>query len=81
MSAFNFKELYFTEHALKRAQERGLKPSDVWAVWHHPESSRSSSTRGSFIYWRQFGNQRVEVVAKKDEKGRWLVISVWVRDL
>ncbi|BCX14624.1 MAG: hypothetical protein KatS3mg088_307 [Patescibacteria group bacterium] len=78
---FNFKGLYFTKHALERLNERGFKLSDVWAVWHNPQSSRYAASKGAYIYWRKFGNIKVEVVAKKDERGRWIVISLWAKQI
>lgn len=78
---FNFKGLYFTNHALERMNQRGLKPSEVWAVWHNPQGSRRASVRGAFIYWRDFEDIKFEVVAKKDERGKWVVISVWSRKI
>ena len=74
----SFKGLYLTNHALERARERGLKISDIWAVWHNPSGSRYASSKGAYIYWRLYGNLRVEVVAKEVDK-RWVVISVWTK--
>lgn len=80
MSAqFEFKGLFFTKHALKRLGERGLSVSDVWAVWHNPQGSKAASSKGAFVYWRVYGQKKIEVVAKKSENNHWVVISVWVR--
>jgi hypothetical protein len=78
---FHFKGLYFTKHALERLNERGFKPSDVWAVWHNPQGSRYAASKGAYIYWRKFGNIKVEVVVSKDERGRWVVISLWAKQI
>lgn len=77
----NFKGLYFTKHSLERVKERGLSVSDVWAVWRNPQGSKKASTKGAFIYWRNYEGKRIEVVAKRDERSRWVVISVWVKQL
>jgi hypothetical protein len=79
-STFSFKGLYFTKHALERTLERGLKPSDVWAVWHNPSGSRRAVSKGAFVYYKDYGEKRIEVVVSKDPKGRWVVISVWLRE-
>lgn len=76
--SYSLNGLYFTNHALERAIERGLKPSDIWAVWHNPTGSRYASSKGAFIYWRDYGDLRIEVVARKKDK-KWVVISVWSR--
>ena len=82
-----YKDLIFTNHALERMRERGIKQGDVWATWKRPDSSRYSKTKGAYIYYKTFptsprlrgagGNQKVEVVAKKNERGEWVVLSVW----
>ncbi len=77
-SIVKFRGLYFTKHALARIRERGLLVSDVWAVWHNPQGSKKASTKGAYVYWRNYKDKRVEVVARKS---RWVVISVWVRHL
>ncbi len=79
VSTASFKGLYFTKHALERAKERGLSVSDIWSVWHNPQGSKKASTKGAFIYWRNHQGKRIEVVAKKEEGSRWVIISVWVR--
>lgn len=78
-ASFEFKGLFFTKHALKRIKERGLSVSDVWAVWHNPQGSKIASSKGAFVYWRVYRDGRIEVVAKRTDNNRWVVISVWVK--
>ncbi len=63
--AIIFRGLYFTKHALDRAKERGLSVSDIWAVWHNPQVSEKASTKGAFIYWRDYQDKRIEVLLKR----------------
>lgn len=74
-----FGGVVWTNHAIKRLTERGISQSDAWATWSRPDSSRYAASRGAWIYYRKFGNQTVEVVAKKDAAGRWIILSVWSR--
>lgn len=69
----NFKGLIWTNHALQRLRERNIKQGDAWAVWSNPEKSRYNSAKGAWVYNRG----GLEVVAKKNEKGEWLILSVW----
>lgn len=70
----------WTNHALERLAERGISQSDALATFNRPEQSRSGSNeRGSWVYYRTYGNERIEVVAKKNEKGEWIILSVWSR--
>ncbi len=79
----NYKGLIWTNHALSRLRERGIKQSDAWATWSRPEQSRFAETRGAWIYYRTYknynGSFRIEVVAKQNEKKDWVVLSVWSR--
>ncbi len=75
----NFGGVIWTNHALSRLEERGIKQGDAWATWRNPEQSRYASAKGAWIYYRTYGNQKIEVVAKKNERGQWLILSVWSR--
>ena len=73
----NFGGVIWTNHALNMLAQRGISQSDAWAVWRRPDQSRKGREKGSWIYFRTFGNQKIELVAKKNEKGEWIIISVW----
>ena len=72
-----YKGLIWTKHALSRMHERGIKQGDVWATWRRPDESRHSKIKGSWVYYKTYGNQRIEVVAKENEKKEWIILSVW----
>jgi hypothetical protein len=67
----------WTNHALARLKERGVSQSDAWATWKNPDQSRRGTDRGSWVYYKTYGSERIEVVAKRNEKGEWLILSVW----
>jgi hypothetical protein len=70
--------IIWTNHALERLRERGIRQSDALATFNRPEQSRQGSNeRGSWVYYRTYGNERIEVVAKKNEQGEWIILSVW----
>lgn len=75
----NFKGLIFTNHALTRLKERNISQGDAWATWNHSDQSRYAKAKGAWIYYRTFDQKKIEVVAKKNERGEWLVLSVWDR--
>lgn len=74
----NFGGAIWTNHALQKLRERGIKQGDAWSVWRRPEQSRKGKD-GSWVYYRTFGDQKIEVVAKQNEKKEWLILSVWSR--
>ena len=75
----NFGGIIWTNHALKRLKERNIKQGDAWVTWKRPDQSRYATKKGAWIYYKTYGNQRIEVVAKKNEKKEWIVLSVWSR--
>ncbi|HTK03557.1 MAG TPA: DUF4258 domain-containing protein [Alphaproteobacteria bacterium] len=78
----NYGGIIWTNHALQRLRERNIKQGDAWATWSNPQESRKGAS-GNWVYYRTYptsgkpGNERIEVVAKKNEKGEWLILSVW----
>ncbi|MEJ2347851.1 MAG: DUF4258 domain-containing protein [Patescibacteria group bacterium] len=76
-----FGGVIWTNHALKRLKERKISQGDAWATFRRPEQSRYAKTKGAWVYYRTYGNQRVEVVAKQNEKKEWIIMSVWSRQV
>ena len=66
----------WTNHALQRLRQRNIKQGDAWATWRNPEQSRKGAS-GNWVYYRTYGNEKIEVVAKQNEKREWLILSVW----
>ena len=73
----NFGGIIWTNHALQKLSERKIKQGDAWATWRNPEQSRKARIPGAWVYYKTYGNQKIEVVAKKNEKGEWIILSVW----
>lgn len=72
-----YRELIFTNHALQRLKERGISQGDAWATFQRPDQSRYAKARGAWVYFKTFGSTKIEVVAKKNERKEWVVLSVW----
>jgi hypothetical protein len=72
-----FGGVIWTNHALARLSERGIKQGDAWATLKNPDQSRFASTKNAWVYYKTYGNQRIEVVAKQNERKEWVVLSVW----
>ena len=67
----------FTNHALQRLRERGITQSDVWYTFQHPDGQLKGNSPGSTKYYKDYGQQRIEVIAKQNEKKEWIVLSCW----
>jgi len=76
-----FGGVIWTNHAIRRMKERGISQSDAWATWSRPDQSRYATVKGAWIYYKTYGNEKIEVVAKKNERGEWLILSVWSRSV
>ncbi len=73
----NYGGIIWTNHAIQRLQERGIKQGDAWATWKRPDQSRYAATKGAWVYYKTWGNTKIEVVAKQNERKEWIVLSVW----
>lgn len=74
-----FGGVIWTNHALQRLRERGIKQGDAWATWRNPDQSRYASAKGAWIYYKTYSDRKIEVVAKQNERKEWLILSVWSR--
>jgi hypothetical protein len=81
MNSNNYGGIIWTNHALSRLSERGIKQGDAWAVWNRPDQSRYSKTQGAWIYYKTWGDTRIEVVAKQDINKKWIILSVWSKQV
>ena len=76
----HYKGLIWTNHAMERMRQRGISQGDAWATWNRPEQSYKANNYKSgeaWRYYRTWGSQKIEVVAKQNEKKEWIIISVW----
>ena len=75
----NFGGVIWTNHALDRLRDRGIKQGDAWATWRNPEQSRKGSAADTWVYYRNYNGEQIEVVAKQNERREWIILSVWSR--
>jgi hypothetical protein len=77
----SYRGVIFTNHALDRLKERGVSQAMAWATLNNPDRSRYASAKQAWIYNKTFGSHMVEVVASKNERREWVIVSVWTRPL
>lgn len=75
----HFGGVIWTNHALQRLSERGISQGDAWATFSHPGESRYAQAKGAWVFYRDYGHDRIEVVATQNEKKEWVILSVWSR--
>lgn len=71
----------WTNHALERLRERGVSQSDAFVTFNNPSQTRHASTKNAWVYYRDFKNYRLEVVAAQNERKQWVIMSVWSKPL
>ncbi len=76
----NYKGLIWTSHAIYRMRERGIKQLDAYLTWHNPEKSKYIRSKSVWVYFQNLGGRKIEVAARKNEKGQWLILSVWEKN-
>lgn len=74
-----FGGVIWTKHALSRLAERGIKQGDAWATFQRPEQSRFAKTQDAWIYYKTYGTEKIEVVAKQNDRKEWIILTVWSR--
>ena len=74
-----FKGVIWTNHALDRMRKRGIKQGDAWAAWRRPDQSRYTASKSTWVYYKTYGDTKIEVVAKQNERKEWIILSVWSR--
>ncbi len=74
-----WKGVVWTDHALQRLKERGVSMDTAFATWNNPDSKRYATAQGAWVYYKTWEKEKIEVVAKQNEKGEWVILSVWSR--
>ncbi len=73
----NYKGLIFTNHALERMQQRGVRQKDAWATWRKPDTKHFSKNQNVWVYFKDLNTRKIKIVAKQNEKKQWIALSVW----
>jgi len=77
----NYGGVIWTNHALDRMKERGVSQGDAWYTFQRPDQTRYAKANGAWVYYRSYPGEKIEVVAKKDKFGKWIILSVWSKKL
>ncbi len=75
----NYGGVIWTNHAIDRLRQRGISQGDAWATFNRPDQHRKATTRDAWISYKTYGKEKIEVVAKKNDEGKWVILSVWSR--
>ncbi len=73
----DFGGVIWTNHALARLRERGISQGDAWLAFNKPDKPNHATSRGAWNFSKIINGWKIAVVAKKNEKGEWVIMSVW----
>jgi hypothetical protein len=67
----------WTNHALERLNQRGLTQYLAKEAFIKPDTTRPGNN-GSTVYEKTYHDSLISIVAKKNERGQWLILSCWI---
>ena len=74
-----YLNLIFTNHAINRLYNRGISQEKAYEVFTHPDGQQPGKIPGSVNFYKSYGPQRIELIAKKNDKNEWVVLSSWAK--
>lgn len=72
-----YGKIIWTNHALDRLSERGFSQQMAWEAFKYPDK-KLEGKGDSTEFQKRYGNSRVTVIAKPNEKNEWVVLSCWI---
>lgn len=75
----NYMGVIFTKHAINKLYNRNITQSKAWEVFTSFDGKKPGKTPGSIKFYKNYGEQRIEIIAKKNKEGQWIVLSCWAR--
>jgi hypothetical protein len=78
MPTNNYNGVIWTNHALDRLDERLFPQKMAYDALRFPDHYEYDKDRQTTKYTRRFGDQKVTVIAKKNENKEWIVLSCWI---
>jgi len=72
-----FRGVIFTNHAIDRLYEREIAQADAWYTFRHADGQSAANIPGATKFYKDYGQQRIEVIARENEKGEWVILSCW----
>ena len=70
--------IIFTDHALKRLDQRHFTKNMVITTINHPDKTNFGKKDGTKKFTKRFANQIVTAITSTNDKGEIIVISTWI---
>src|SRR3989344_400955 len=78
MSQRNFVGAIWTNHALERLDQRGLTQNLAGQAFKNSDFSNPGKQAGTIEFKKKFNNSTVTIIAKKNERQEWIILSCWI---
>lgn len=74
----HYKGIIWTNHALERLKQRKLDQHTAWKAFKSPDTSVKGKQTGTMEYQKKVGTSFVTIIARKNDKREWVILSCWV---
>lgn len=71
-------DVVFTNHAIERLKQRGISGDWAFQTVKIPDQSLPGKEKHTTEFIKKFEAYTVTAVAKKNDVGEWVVLSVWM---
>lgn len=73
-----YGNIIWTNHALQRLKNRGLSQQDAYKTFKNPDRKTVGKQLGTTEFQKEMYSSEITVIAKKNERNQWLILSAWV---
>ena len=71
-------DVVFTNHSIERMKERGISGDYAWQTVKQPDEKIAGKEKFTTEFIKKIDIHTITVIAKKNEIGEWVVLSVWM---
>ena len=71
-------DVVFTNHAIERMSQRGISGDWAWQSVKQPDTTNPGKEKHTTEFMKRFSAHTVTTIAKKNDIGEWVVLSVWM---
>ncbi len=68
----------WTNHALERLKGRKIPQELAWKAFRFPETTKKGKASGSFEFSKKLDIYDITVIAKKNDRREWIIVSCWI---
>lgn len=71
-------DVVFTNHAIERMKQRGIKGDLAWQAVRQPDRTSPGKEKHTTEFIKYNNGHTITVVAKKNDLSEWVVVSAWI---